>query len=182
MLLDVQLYGADSARNVHVLVIGDGLELPGLSLGKTLIQGRLGLGTLNLDAIDVLMHVDGGGWAADAVDNCGYDGDARRSGAADGAGGVPGAGAGEPAARAVIAEREGRCGVRAAAGDDVLNVDANDRGALCILARGGEQLSGADVHGHVAGRVQGNRFDASDGGVAGAFTQAAGEGSEQGDG
>src|SRR5258708_3896756 len=89
-------HGADGIGDVHVVAVGDSLELPCLSLRKAVVLRRLSLSLDHFYAIDVLVNVDGRGRAADAFDDRGDDGNSGRSGAADGGGGGPGAGAREP--------------------------------------------------------------------------------------
>ena len=96
----------------------------------------------DLNAVDVLVNIDGRGRAADAVDDGGYDGDPGSAGAANGDGGVPCAGAG--VAIALLIER-GAAAFGLPLCDDKSNVDAQDGAAVGISAGGAKDLSGADI-------------------------------------
>src|SRR5216684_979604 len=170
-------HGADGVGDVHVVAVGDPLELPGLPLGKAVIRGRLGLGLCDLNAVDVLVDVDGRGWAADALDDRSDDGDPGSSGTAKGGAGIPGAGAGG----AIAGDREWCGGVRVTAGDNKLNADADYGAAVDIRGAGAEELSAANVDGEVGGWVQRNGLHCSAIGVGTAFAKAAGEGDDKGD-
>ena len=92
--------------------------------------------------------------------------------------GVPGAGAGIP----IAGDREWRGGVGAAAGDNKLNVDAEDGAAVGIPAAGAKDSEvPASIENVVAGG-QRNARHASIAGVAAAFAEAAREGGDEGDG
>jgi hypothetical protein len=138
----------------------------------------LGLRLYNLDAIDVLVNVDGRGRAADALDDRGDDGDSGSSGTAHGGAGIPSAGAGG----AVAGDREWGGGVRVTARDNKLNSDAEDGAAGGILGGGAEDLSAADIDGEVGAGAQRNGLHASVAGVAAALAKTAGEGDDEGDG
>src|ERR1035441_10343485 len=175
-------HGADGAGDVHTIaVVGDGLELPGLSLIKAvvlLLRWGRGSDFDDLNAVNVLVDVDGSDRAADAVGDGGYEGDSESTSAALGDGGVPGAGAG-----GTVAGHRERCGgVRVAARYDKLNVEAEDGFTEGILGAGTKALSAAGLERDCGAGAQGNARHASIAGVAAALAQAAGEGGDDADG
>ena len=172
--------GSDSGGDVDSVAVGERFEAPGLPLRKTVVGRRDALGGIvNLHAIHMLVDVDGGGCAADSVDDCGHQRDAGIAGAAKGDAGIPCTGAG------ISVSRHGKRGGSACARRDAydkLNADTWHRAASGIFAGSAKGLGRADVHREGAGGAQRNRYHSALARGAAVFSQASGEGEHKDDG
>jgi hypothetical protein len=166
---------ADGVGDVQVVAVGDSLEQPVLPLGKAVVLVRLRLGLHNLDAVDVLVDVDDGGRAVDAVGDRVHGGDAGSAGAANRGGSIPGTGA----AVAVGGHRKWRGQIRgvgrSAAAHYILNAHAGHNAATGVPGGGAEYLRASHVERYVAGGTQRDARHACIGGVAAALAEATGE-------
>src|SRR5208282_182944 len=157
-------YGADAAGDVpRDSVVGDPLKVPDLTLREAVVLRRaLGVEADDLNAIDVLVDIDGSGRAVDAADDSVYRGDSGTAGTALAACLVPCAGASVP----IDVDREWRGGDRTGRNsNNILNVDAEDGVAGGVPAAGAKDLSATNLDGNGA-----------------ALAEATGEGNGEGDG
>jgi len=123
----------------------------------------------------VLVDVDDGGRAVDAVGDRVHGGDAGSAGAANRGGSIPGTGA----AVAVGGHRKWRGQIRgvgrSAAAHYILNAHAGHNAATGVPGGGAEYLRASHVERYVAGGTQRDARHACIGGVAAALAEATGE-------
>src|SRR5208337_612799 len=179
------IHGADGICYVDVIpgnvAVGIGPEKPGLPLREAVVLRlrRAGWGEASdLNAVDVLVDVDGSLRDAGTAGDSSYVGGSGSAWTAYGGGHIPGAGAGG----AIAGDRNWRGAVRVTALDDELNVNAEDGAAGGILGAGAKNLGATYIHGNSGARAQRNARHPSVAGITAALAEAASEGDDEDDG